>query len=233
MVNRIICTAKPLILERNALSPMTYNISTRTSGVLIMGIYACLLGVSSAEARITSGMEFGSSGVQVTELQQYLARNSEWYPSGLVTGYFGELTQRATERFQVAQGIVSSGTPETTGYGRVGPTTGARINALMGNVPTGDVWSPLMTKEVVGVDSDSATISWTTNELAQSRVMYGTSWPFLYSTALSMRAGTYDRTPQITLTGLKPDTTYYYVRESVDAYGNITWTTKETFKTNK
>ena len=49
---------------------------------------------------------------------------------GNETEYFGKLTQRAVERFQKKHGLASSGTPETTGFGLVGPATRAKIIAV-------------------------------------------------------------------------------------------------------
>lgn len=46
------------------------------------------------------------------------------------TGNFLGLTQAAVQTFQRKYGIVSSGTPATTGYGRVGPKTRAKLNEL-------------------------------------------------------------------------------------------------------
>jgi len=42
---------------------------------------------------------------------------------GNETEYFGALTVQAVQAFQAKYGVVSSGTPNTTGYGRVGPKT--------------------------------------------------------------------------------------------------------------
>jgi peptidoglycan hydrolase-like protein with peptidoglycan-binding domain len=39
------------------------------------------------------------------------------------TGYFGSITLKSVQDFQIAKGIVSSGTPETTGFGLFGPRT--------------------------------------------------------------------------------------------------------------
>ena len=74
----------------------------------------------------------GMTGDDVSNLQAYLKQFIELYPEGLVTGYFGQLTQRAVQRFQSAYGIVSSGDPATTGYGLVGPMTRAKLNELIG-----------------------------------------------------------------------------------------------------
>jgi len=48
------------------------------------------------------------------------------------TGYFGALTLAAVQKYQSKHGIITSGTPETTGYGRVGPKTRAVLNAAYG-----------------------------------------------------------------------------------------------------
>lgn len=73
-------------------------------------------------------LSLGSTGSDVSQLQQYLASNPSIYPGGLVTGYFGALTQAAVQRWQASYGIVSSGSPATTGWGVVGPRTAAAIS---------------------------------------------------------------------------------------------------------
>ena len=69
----------------------------------------------------------GDSGEDVTRLQQFLAQDPLIYPERLVTGYYGSLTEAAVRRWQVQFNIVSSGSPETTGYGQVGPRTAATM----------------------------------------------------------------------------------------------------------
>ncbi|MCE9541632.1 peptidoglycan-binding protein [Candidatus Kaiserbacteria bacterium] len=73
-----------------------------------------------------------STGGQVTQLQTFLAQDTSIYPEGLVTGYFGPATLRAVQRWQAKNGVVSSGTPDTTGYGFVGTKTRAAIARLCG-----------------------------------------------------------------------------------------------------
>ncbi len=64
---------------------------------------------------------------QVSVLQQFLAEDSDIYPEGTISGFYGPATRRAVERYQAANGIASSGSPETNGYGAVGPSTRASI----------------------------------------------------------------------------------------------------------
>lgn len=55
------------------------------------------------------GMGIGSSGDSVTRLQQILARDSSVYPEGLITGYFGELTEAALKKFQSINSLPETG----------------------------------------------------------------------------------------------------------------------------
>lgn len=51
---------------------------------------------------------------------------------GLETTTFGSLTEIAVQKFQTKYNIVISGTPSTTGYGKVGPQTRAKLTELYG-----------------------------------------------------------------------------------------------------
>jgi|GEM_PF-4743886 len=63
----------------------------------------------------------GMRGTDVLSLQQFLTTQYSDFPTP--TGYFGPFTQAAIQQWQASKGIVSSGTPATTGYGSVGPKT--------------------------------------------------------------------------------------------------------------
>lgn len=52
---------------------------------------------------------------------------------GHETDYYGPLTEKAVKKFQKKYGIVSSGTPQTTGYGRVGKQTRAKLAKVFKN----------------------------------------------------------------------------------------------------
>ena len=66
----------------------------------------------------------GSSGDDVTRLQQLLASDPSIYPEGSVTGYFGNLTVKAVRAFQAKCGISQ--------VGRVGPATRAKLSEIFG-----------------------------------------------------------------------------------------------------
>lgn len=85
---------------------------------------------SSSCPQIGRALKRGVSGTDVTRLQQFLARDKTIYPEGTVTGYYGALTERAVQRWQAKYNVVSSGTPDSTGYGVVGPRTAAAIALL-------------------------------------------------------------------------------------------------------
>ncbi len=81
---------------------------------------------------------------------------------------------------------------------------------------------------ITGVSETSATIAWTTDEIANSQIEYGMS-------ALYGEESTFDSDlallHSVTLTSLTPDTIYHYRIRSSDEIGNTTFTPDETFTT--
>lgn len=227
-------------------------LSVRTNIAFIATFLALFLMISLSmgayrahAATISTSLDFGSRGQEVTDLQNYLAGFPALYPSGLVTGYFGSLTQAAVQRFQTEQGIVSSGSPATTGYGRVGPQTMARLNTLMGTVSSNVSWDtvPIQSPISVQYTSATATYSWTTNEPTRGQVFWSTSpiqsdeatgpnqTPYVSGT-LALDAGGLQTNHVVTVSNLQPNTTYYYLVRSIDSAGNITMILPNGFRTN-
>ncbi|HEY4527283.1 MAG TPA: PKD domain-containing protein [Candidatus Paceibacterota bacterium] len=62
---------------------------------------------------------------EVTKLQNFLIAGG--YMEGSATGFFGPITEKGVQKYQAGKGIVSSGSPDTTGYGFVGPQTRAAM----------------------------------------------------------------------------------------------------------
>ncbi len=189
----------------------------------------------------TSEMQFGMTSQQIAQLQAYLASNPAIYPQGLVTGYFASLTKAAVMRFQALYGIAQ--------VGRVGPITLAKLNLLIsqGLLPggavssTGDVSAPFISNLTASVTSNSANVSWNTNELANGTVFYS-SVPLQVqeqsSAATSIIisgtpavSNTFVTSQMVTLSNLTPNTTYYFIVKSVDSSGNVSVTLMNTFKT--
>ena len=79
-------------------------------------------GGSTATGCFTKTLQKGMTDSEVTTLQQVLKSDASIYPEGLVTGYFGSLTEAAVKKFQAKYGIDQ--------VGIVGPVTRAKLNAL-------------------------------------------------------------------------------------------------------
>lgn len=103
----------------------TVNINTSGGSVTNTSSAGSLGGGQCPQASRT--LKRGSSGDDVSRLQAFLARDSSLYPEGLVTGYYGALTEIAVQKFQCKNNIVCSGTPDSTGYGVTGPRTAALL----------------------------------------------------------------------------------------------------------
>ena len=76
-------------------------------------------------------LKYNDSGDDVKLLQTWLAKDSEVYPEGLVTGWFGPLTKKAVIRFQekyADEVLTPWGIIEGTGF--VGSTTRDKLDAL-------------------------------------------------------------------------------------------------------
>ncbi len=201
------------------------------------------VGTSAYAATITSQLDLGSTGQDVTTLQTYLSTDVNLYPSRLVTGYFGLLTQGGVQKFQIQQGIVSSGSPATTGFGRVGPVTRDRLNVVMnaGTVPPGNT-VPVMSSISIQRSATSATFSWTTNEPTTGQIYWSTSGiradeatgpgqvPFVSGT-LALDPNGLQTSHSVTVSGLQANTTYFYFVRSIDASGAMSVVLPNTFQT--
>lgn len=73
---------------------------------------------------------FGESGEEVKQLQTALQVEGQFPESVPVTGYFGNVTLQAVQKFQLKYSIT---TANNAGFGRVGPKTRAKLNELFGN----------------------------------------------------------------------------------------------------
>ncbi|MBP9669588.1 MAG: peptidoglycan-binding protein [Candidatus Pacebacteria bacterium] len=196
----------------------------------LLGVFALMLAVlptNADAALITRELDLGMANSDVTSLQTFLAADASLYPEGIISGYYGSLTAAAVVRFQAANGLAQ--------VGRVGPQTRALLNARMGSgspvTQTGDLSAPIIYPETVSTGPNSLTFAWTNSEASRGRIMYGTTWPFLYATAPSVSTTGYGSTANITIGNLNPNSMYYYVREAVDGSGNVQWTTAKPLST--
>ncbi len=79
--------------------------------------------IVSSFAALRSQMRVGSRGKGVRVLQKLLASDPSIYPQGLVTGYYGRLTEDAVKKFQENHGI--------SPVGQVGPETRMLLNSFL------------------------------------------------------------------------------------------------------
>ena len=217
----------------------TIRIGFLSGGALLALLFISSATVPAAHAQITaSELSAGMSGSQVTQLQQFLATNSQIYPSGIVTGYYGPLTQAAVTQFQVAYGIAQ--------VGQVGPVTEAKINDIMTSGFGLTTTVPVMTNLGVSqINPTSATVGWTTNTLTLGQVFFSTSpiqtnestgvyqIPYIGGNGADSNNDTnVGMGHSIQLTGLQANTFSYYIARSIDQSGNVTMSEPMSFQTN-
>jgi len=106
-------------------------------------------------------------------------------------------------------------------------------SATTGSAPTGggaryvDTTAPSITNIKVVSKTDSAVITWTTNELSLSWVIYGETSDY----GQELETTDYHTSHSLTLTGLSPETVYHYKIKSKDRSGNTGSSVDETFTT--
>ncbi|MFH1979301.1 MAG: peptidoglycan-binding protein [Patescibacteria group bacterium] len=90
-------------------------------------------------ATFTSGMAIGMESADIKRLQQLLNSDPDTMIAssgvgspGNETEYFGSLTEKAIQKFQMKHGVVSS--VSDVGYGYVGPKTRAKLNEVFSSV---------------------------------------------------------------------------------------------------
>jgi len=92
----------------------------------------------------------------------------------------------------------------------------------------GDATAPVISAAASSVTPDAATVSWTTDENADSALSYGTvSGAYTSSTSTAALAMSHS----LNVSGLTASTTYYYVVTSADIFGNTATSSEQTFVT--
>ncbi len=96
-----------------------------------------------------------------------------------------------------------------------------------------DVTPPIITAlSAVPTGSTTATVSWTTSEVADSTVYFSTTSPVVLGTASSVTLATLLTSHSMNLTGLSASSTYYVVVASKDAALNLATSTQTSFATS-
>ncbi len=96
-----------------------------------------------------------------------------------------------------------------------------------------DTTAPVISNVIAtGTTATATQIQWATNELATSKVWYGTSTPVITAApTLTVSSSLLTLNHVLNLTGLTPTTTYYYVVVSADALNNTATATQQSFTT--
>ena len=119
-----------LINEKGFLGPITREfINSLTKTTTAITPTQQISNLSSV--MFTKLLNKGMQSEDVSRLQKFLATKPEIYPAGLVTGYFGPLTEKAVQTFQLKYGVVNS--KNNPGFGVVGPKTRAKLQEVFGN----------------------------------------------------------------------------------------------------
>ncbi len=93
-----------------------------------------------------------------------------------------------------------------------------------------DITAPLISGVSAGtITNSSATINWTTNEMALGQIYFGTSTSYNMQTSVE---ASFNTAHQQTMTGLSSNTLYHYLIRSWDASGNLSISADYTFTTS-
>ncbi|PIQ66750.1 MAG: hypothetical protein CO184_00175 [Candidatus Zambryskibacteria bacterium CG_4_9_14_3_um_filter_40_16] len=107
-----------------------------------------------------------------------------------------------------------------------------KINDNGGRTDPTDTQAPVISGVAVNnIDSDSARISWTTNENSTSNVWFSTTSGFATSSASAKSSSSFSKNHTIEISNLNASTTYYFKVGSMDANGNGTESTEGSFIT--
>lgn len=187
--------------------------------------------------KLLNQLKPGMSGEEVKKLQEILATDSDVYPEGLISGYYGKLTEKAVRRLQNKFCLDQ--------VGNVGPKTLWKINELLtegagssGKVPPGLLKAPGIQKKLCVTPTSATTtapvisnieetnitdtgikIIWTTNKPANSKIWYGTAPNIETTVNPTQSSSALVTNHEIILTGLTANTIYYYVIASSDSLG--------------
>jgi antitoxin component YwqK of YwqJK toxin-antitoxin module len=107
----------------------TQGVVTTTQNIQPTVTKPNILNTSQTCPNLYRNLWVGLRGNDVSELQRFLQSTGD-YTYGSITGYYGPATMRAVQRWQARNGIVSYGSPNTTGFGVVGPATRRAFNSV-------------------------------------------------------------------------------------------------------
>lgn len=124
----------PVALHADTLADLQLQLADLVTQITaLQARIAAVSSIPSAPAvgsiSLSRNLALGARGSDVVSLQTFLIGQG-LLASDSATGYFGYQTQSAVQGWQSSHGIVSSGDPDSTGFGAVGPRTRAAILGL-------------------------------------------------------------------------------------------------------
>jgi hypothetical protein len=99
---------------------------------------------------------------------------------------------------------------------------------------TANTTSPVISNTAVTITASTAMVSWITDESSSSKVFYSTTTPVDVSSTSAtpvVMDGSMVLNHSLDISGLTPNTTYYFVVESTDGSDNTTVASESTFTT--
>lgn len=108
----------------------TYGVASNVVSTKVNLSTTPIKNIPTTSAIFTKPLSFGMTSSDVRRLQTLLATKPEIYPKGLITGYFGLLTKKAVQDFQLNYGVVTS--KSDSGFGYVGSKTRAKLQEVFG-----------------------------------------------------------------------------------------------------
>ena len=210
-------------------SGQTY--SYRVTSVDTAGNSATSPATSGAAATFTAADTTAPTITGVTVSGSGSSRTITWSTnesSSTSVGYgtTASLGQTATGPAGTSHSVTISGLADSTTYYYRVTSADAASNTSTSPAPpaapasfaTVDTTAPVVTGVAASGSGTTATVTWTTNESATSVVQYGTTATALTSSA----TGATGTAHSVTLSGLVPNTRYFYRVVSADAAGNST-----------
>ncbi len=225
-------------MNRSAEGTFMTTASTSTNGEpMLSGVG---LTASDTEATITwtsdepssSNVAYGTttpltmySGWNMSQVTNHSVMLTNLLPS--TTYYFQVLSNDASNNLN-ASGLYSFTTTQSM---NTGSTTGTTTGSTTGSTATStaSTTEPMFSMIMANPTDTGATITWNTDVNANAQVWYGTS-SGMYTGSTTLDTGSMMNHSEM-LTGLMPNTTYYYVVKGTDGSGNMNMSAEGTFMT--
>lgn len=180
-----------------------------------------------------------ASGATITWITNEPAKSKVYYGTVFPLN-LGSSTSMSDMVLMTGHALTLSGLSASTTYHYV-----AESADTAGNIATSsersfttsmmaDVTPPVISSVTSsGISSTTATITWSTNEYASSKVYYGTTTPLNIGTATMVSDISLVMSHSKNLTGLLASTTHYYIVESKDSSNNMATSSEYSFITGQ